>query len=239
MSSPDPLSYLNTIISKDFEAQRHRGAAKGPSEPLVVTVSRDYGAGGEEIAKKLAECLGTPMYDQEILERVAERAKIESYFFKPHDENVSAGVTTFLYSLLTGTTGDMQTYRRHLYDVILDLAKHDGLLIGRGAHLILRGKKCFRLRIVGSPKVCAERVAKELSIPLTEAEQKVIEINDKRHKSIQNLFGDSFEHASLEFAQNFDLVLNTDHIAPERALPVVLMALRQAGFNLNKSTPAS
>jgi cytidylate kinase len=234
MSSPDPLSYLKAIIAKDFEAQRHKGAAQASAEPIVITVSRDYGAGGEEVAEKLADCLGIPVYDQEILDRVAERAKVNSLYFKPHDENVSAGISTFLYSLLAGATADMQTYRRALYDVVLNLAKQNCLLIGRGAHLILRGKRCFRLRIVGSENVCAERAAAELALPLHEAAQRVDEINGKRHKSIQNLFGDSFANASLEYATNFDLVINTDHIAPDGVLPIVLMALRQAGFNLNK-----
>jgi cytidylate kinase len=233
MSFLDPLSYLKALIAKDFESPRHQNISKG-EETLVITVSRDYGAGGEEIARELAGCLGIPIYDQEILDMIAERAKINSFYFKPHDENVSAGISTFIYSLLGGTGGDLTTYRRYLYDVMLDLAKQDCLLMGRGAHLILQEKKCFRLRIVGSHFICAERIARELSISLSEAKQNVREINDKRHKSILQLFSDNFAYPSLEHTTNFDLILNTDHIPPHGALPIILMALQQAGFNLNK-----
>lgn len=235
MSAQDPYTFLKTLIAKDFEADLHARATL-PRPPLVVTLSRDYGALGETIAEKLAACLGIPLYDRAILERVAERAKIDAFKLEAQDENIAAGVSTFLYSLLTGTAGELHTYRRHLYDTILELAEHDALLVGRGAHLILSGRKVFRLRIVGSKLVCARRIADDNGMSLLEAERKVYEINTKRHKSIQSLFGDSFEHGSLEYAKNFDLVINTDHISADSAVHIALLALHQAGFDLRQPT---
>lgn len=234
MSTPDPHTFLKAILAKDFGTQDARHVNGQPHDPLLITLSRDYGARGEAIAEQLASCLAIPLYDQEILERVAKQAKIDAFKFKPQDETVSAGVSTFLYSLLTGTAGEMRTYRRQLYATVLELAKQDCLLVGRGAHLILSGRKVFRVRIVGSKLVCAKRVAEEQGIPQLEAERKVYEVNTKRHKSILSLYGDSFEHCSLEHAQNFDLVINTDHISAGGAVSLVLLALRQAGFDLRQ-----
>jgi len=235
MASTDPYTFLKTLIAKD-EAEAYARKREAHT-PLVVTLSRDYGARGEAIAAKLGECLGIPVYDREILERAAEKVKVEAFKLESHDENVEAGVSTFLYSLLTGTGGEMQTYRRGLYEAVLGLAKQDCVMVGRGAHLILAGRKVFRVRIVGSKVVCAGRVAAETGMSLEEAKHKVYEINNKRHKSIQNLFEDCFEHCSLEFAKNFDLIINTDHIAPENAAPIILLAMQQAGFDLRKIPP--
>jgi len=231
MPTSDPLVYLQTLLTKDFEKPRPV-KDKQDHEPLIITISRDYGALGEIIAQKLADCLGIPVYDQEILDMVAKRTKVDKFYLKQHDEQGDAGITTFLYSLVSGSTATMQSYRRALYDVILDLARKDCILIGRGAHLILTGRKVFRVRIVGSRLVCAQRIAEESKTPLLEAEQKVYEINNKRHKSITNLFSESFEHCSLEFAKNFDLIINTDHIPAEGAMPLILLAMQQAGFDL-------
>ncbi|HUL11097.1 MAG TPA: cytidylate kinase-like family protein [Methylococcaceae bacterium] len=232
----DPLIYLQTLLSKDYvSAQYAKSRKKKEHEPLVITLSRDYGALGETIAKQLAECLGIPVYDQEILEMVAKRAKTDKFYLQAHDEQAGAGVTTFLYSLLSGSTTTLESYRRHLYETVLDIARKDCLIIGRGAHLILSAKKVFRVRIVGSEPVCANRIATELSIPLREAEQRVNEINSKRHKSVMNLYSDSFEHCSLEVAKNFDLIINTDHIPAEGAMPVILMAMQQSGFDLSEA----
>jgi cytidylate kinase len=235
MSCTDPYTFLKTLIARD-EAEAYARTRK-TRPPLVVTLSRDYAANGELIAEKLGECLGIPVYDREILDRVARKAGVDTFKLEAQDEGTAGGVSTFLYSLLTGTAGDMQTYRRALYETVLELAQKDGLLVGRGAHLILAGKKVFRVRIVGSKIVCAKRLAEETGLPLPEAERKVYEINTKRHKSIQNLFGDSFEHCSLEFAKNFDLVINTDHIAAEDAVPIILLGMQKAGFDL-RTAPA-
>jgi len=232
----DPLAYLQTLLSKDFvSAQYAKNHEKKERQPLVITLSRDYGALGETIAKQLAECLGIPVYDQEMLELVSQRAKTDKFYFQHHDEQVDAGITSFLYSLVSGSPATLNSYRRHLYEAVLDVARKDCLIIGRGAHLILSGKKVFRVRIVGTKVVCAQRIAEELNIPINEAEQTVFEINDKRHKSIMNLFSEHFKHCSLEHATNFDLVINTDHIPADGAMPVILMAMQQSGFDLTGS----
>ncbi|MDD5035107.1 MAG: cytidylate kinase-like family protein [Methylococcaceae bacterium] len=232
MPSQDPLSYLQALLARDFECHRQHPHLQEIRAPLVITISRDYGAQGETIARRLSECLGIPVYDREILDRVAQRAKADKFHFQAHDEQVSAGFSTFLYSLVSGTSATLADYRRHLYEVVTDIARQDCILIGRGAHLILTGKKIFRVRVVASKLVCASRIAEEFNIPLLEAEQKVYEVNNKRHKSILELYGASFEHCSLEHAKNFDLVINTDNIPAESAMAVILFAMREACFEL-------
>ena len=241
MTTADPLSYLQTLLSRDFDSERYAHSRKPPAiaEPLIITLSRDYGAMGEEIARQLAQCLGIPVYDREILEKVAHQAKTDKFFFEPHDEQVAASLSSFLYSLISGSTATLADYRRHLYNVVLDLARKDCLIVGRGAHLILTGKKVFRVRIVGSKRVCAQRIAEASKISMLEAEHKVFEINNKRHQSVLNLYSENFEHCSLELAKNFDLVINTDHIPAEAAMPVIVLAMQQAGFDLRRSKQPS
>lgn len=234
MHKSDPLTFLQTLLTKDYEVEKYAAGRKKPQErePLVITLSRDFGALGEEIAKRLAECLGIPLYDQEILDLVAKHAKTDKFHYQRHDEQVNASVTTFLYSLVSGTTATLENYRRYLYDVVLQLARNDCVIVGRGAHLILSDRRVFRVRVVGSRQVCAERIAAEQGVSLAEAQNKVLDINVMRHKSIASLFSDHFEHCSLEHATNFDLVINTDHIPAEGAMPVILLALQQAGYNI-------
>ncbi len=235
MPTQDPLNYLQTLLAKDFASHpslhpKSREGKAGERLPLVITVSRDYGALGEDIARRLSRCLGIPVYDQEILDQVAKRAKTDRFYFQAHDEQGGAGLTAFLYSLVKGSSATLQDYRRYLYEVVADFARRDCIIIGRGAHLILANKKVFRIRVVGSKLVCAARVAEELSIPLLQAEQKVYEINHKRRQSVIDLYGGSIEDCAPEHAKNFDLVINTDHIPAEGAMGVILLAMREAGF---------
>lgn len=228
MLHADPYDFIKAILTHDTHVERKH--LKEKNNQLVITLSRDYGAEGEKIAEKLHECLGVPIHQNEILDKVAQKAKVDKFLFEQHDENVAGGISSFIHSLIHGTATDMQTYRRALYDVVLELARHSGIIVGRGGHFILSGQKIFRLRIVGSQKNCAERVAAELNIGLDVAERKVADINHKRATSIKALFADRFPSADLNNAANFDLIINTDHISAEAAVPIILLALRQAGF---------
>lgn len=240
MAPHDPLAYLQAILAKDFEAHRYQvGKSKvQPSHPLVITISRDYGALGEQIAQELSSCLGIPVYDKEILDHVAKQSKTDKFFVQHHDEQTHAGISTFVHSLISGNTATLQGYRRALYDVVLDLARHGCIIVGRGAHLILRDKHAFRVRIVGSTSVCADRVAAELGISPQAAESKVQEINVTRHKSIQALYGEQFQSATLEHAAHFDLIVNTDRIDVQGVVLVIVMGLEQAGFDLHNAVKA-
>lgn len=233
MPSNDCLTYLKAILSKDIDALRYQSGKKRPDRPpLVITISRDCGAGGEVIGAELSRYLGIPVYDREILRLIAERSKTTEFHVEPHDEQVTSGLTSFIFGTITGATSHAALYRRYLYEVVTDLSKQDGILMGRGAHLVLRDKRIFRIRIIASPETGAKRVADETDIDLDKAEQRVRETNAQRHQSIQTLFADIDKKCSLENAHNFDLVLNTDHIPPDQAVPVILIALRQAGFNI-------
>lgn len=227
----DPLTYIKAALAKDYaeQYQRQRKASQ-QQDALVITLSRDYGALGEALAQSLAEALGIPVYDREILEHAAKSAKADPHYFLAHDEQTTGGLSGFLYSLVSGNPATLLEYRRHLGEALAGFARQDCILIGRGAHLALAGKKLFRIRVVGSKAVCAQRVAAELDIPLAEAGRKVTETNHKRHKAVVDMYGDLIGRCSLDHADLFDLVINTDHIAIDTARDLVLLALRQSGW---------
>lgn len=232
----DPLCFLQNIITKDFQSEPHRNQESTNDRlPLIITLARDYGALGEEIAHQLSRILAIPCYDQEIQDLLAERAKVDKFEIARFDEQDPDVMSAFLYSLLKGSVASMENYRRYLREVLDDLSANDCLIIGRGAHLMLRSKRIFRLRIVGSRLVCANRIAQEENIAVLEAGYKVFDINNKRHKSIDAMFKDSHINCALEQAKNFDLILNTDYISAEAAIPIILLAIKQFGFDLNLS----
>ena len=66
----------------------------------IITLGRQFGSGGRAVGKKLAEDLGIPYYDKEILSRAAKESGICESLFENHDEKPT---NSFLYSLVMDT----------------------------------------------------------------------------------------------------------------------------------------
>ena len=71
------------------------------SAPLVITISRQYGSGGRDIAMKLSKDLGIPFYDKEIIEMAAQTSSIERSFFENYETDKSNTVLNELASNVT------------------------------------------------------------------------------------------------------------------------------------------
>ena len=65
----------------------------------IITISREFGSGGREIGKLLAEQLNIPFYDKELLEMASKESGICKELFESNDESYT---NSFLYSLVMG-----------------------------------------------------------------------------------------------------------------------------------------
>ena len=66
----------------------------------IITIGRQFGSGGREIGKRLADELEIEFYDKELLSRAAKDSKICKELFETHDEKPT---NSFLYSLVMDT----------------------------------------------------------------------------------------------------------------------------------------
>ena len=69
-------------------------------ENLIITIAREYGSNGRVIGRRLAEELGIPFYDKELILRCVKDSGIAEELFK---EVENQNVNSFLFSLATGT----------------------------------------------------------------------------------------------------------------------------------------
>ena len=66
----------------------------------IITIGRQYGSGGREIAKMVAEKYGIPYYDKELLTRAAKESGFCEEMLASHDERPT---NSFLYNLVMDT----------------------------------------------------------------------------------------------------------------------------------------
>lgn len=189
------------------------GKTGGGGRKPVVCISRDYGAGGDEIAARLAAALGVGHYDSAILNKICERTHADPQAMKLIDEGASKARDMWLYSLVTGQDISTDTYKRHLVNVVLTLSRLGGVIVGRGAHIILANTGALRLRITGSSDACAKRAAAAEGLGFEAAKKRVDTINHERGKFVWDTF-----HMRLNDPHTFDMTLNTDYLGDEAAL---------------------
>ena len=107
----------------------------------VITISREFGSGGRTIGKKVAEKLGIPCYDAEIIEKMAKETGFAPAYVKEAGEYAPGSFLSSAFSnRMFGPTNEDILWE-HQYKVITELAeKGPCVIVGRCADYILRDK---------------------------------------------------------------------------------------------------
>ena len=121
-------------------------------------------------------------------------------------------------------------YHKALVTVILGIGRTGGVIMGRGANLVLTGQPVFRLRIVGSLDACTARVAKRDSIDRSVARQQVLDSDAGRAQFIRTLFGHEPEEPSA-----YDLTINSDHFGKKAMMELTLQAIKAGDFGFKRA----
>ena len=107
----------------------------------IITISREFGSGGRTIGRKVAEKLGIPCYDAELIQKIAQESGFDADYIREAREYTPGG---FLSSALSnrsfGPTNEDYLWKIQ-YNVISDLAeKGSCVIVGRCADYILKDK---------------------------------------------------------------------------------------------------
>ena len=102
----------------------------------IITISREYGSGGKEVAQKLGELLNIPVYDREIISLAAQQSGTDEYAF----EQLDSGMSSPMYSLsmLDVHNSNDQLFIAQSQAIRKLAAKGSCIFVGRCADYVLR-----------------------------------------------------------------------------------------------------
>ncbi|MBF0370057.1 MAG: cytidylate kinase-like family protein [Magnetococcales bacterium] len=230
MKNDDALDKVQALIkSIGFQGSRTNGKREIASCGPVVTIARDFGAGGNAAGRILAGKIGVPCLDQELLDQIVERMKTDKKLMRRFDERLPQSfLEDWLYTMVTKGAPNRSVYHQRLIHLIQGVADMGGVILGRGAHLILDNRKnVFRMRITGSVEVCAKRIADREGVDLEKAKRMITQINQERMAFVRGLF----KHFPSTKTY-YDLVLNSDGLTPDQITEVALFTMKQMGFHV-------
>jgi cytidylate kinase len=223
---------IEALIGVEMAQERKAAEEKARASrkaTYVVTVSRGYGSLGRQVAQALADRLGVRACDRSILEEVASRADVDLELVKKLDENLDHSMVEPWKAFFRSTSFGEERYLHHLVRVVMNISKKGGVIVGRGAHLILGPDRAFRVRVIGSLDRCAERVAKREQVDLETAKERVKTINRQRAEYLQKLYG-----VDIRECGDYDLVINSDRFTLEQMVDLILNGMQMAGYAITE-----
>ncbi len=190
-------------------------------EKVIVTIGRQFGSGGSEIGKKLADSLHIAYYNKELIQLAAKESGICPELFEKADEKTSGGL---LQAFAMGFSMNGALYQPNDYftdatlfqvqsDVIRKIAaKHACVIVGRCADYILKDNPhCTSVFIHSSEEDRIQRITGKNPVTEKEALEQMRK-TDKTRASYYNYYTDKTWGAAMSYHLCLNSsVIGTDH----------------------------
>jgi cytidylate kinase len=185
---------------------------------MLITLSRQYSTNGIVIAQMVADRLGIPLYDHELVEEIARRLQVNPVTVDHLYETMSKPMDALLLEWRSSV--GPETYTRYLTEAIHYIAgKGDAVLLGRGANFALSQDVALRVRIVAPFELRVAIFRAGSPVSETEARHLVAERDHERIAFVKRVF-----HHAVDDPHFYDMVLNLGCMTLETATELVVHA---------------
>ena len=184
----------------------------------VITISREFGSGGRTIGRKVAEKLGIPCYDAEIIEKIAEESGYCGDYIRKEGEGASDRWLSNLFSNRAMGPTNQDTIWVIQSRIIRELAeKRPCVIVGRCADYVLRGQAdLLNVFIHADPQKRDERIVREYgerdASPLERIREK-----DRRRAAYHRFYTD----LKWGHAQNYHLCLDSGVLGIDKCADLI------------------
>lgn len=171
----------------------------------IIALGREFGSGGHEIAEKLSERLGIPMYDRNMLDSLAAENNIEAEKLHKFDER------NRFHGLTRTARGVSSSPQEHVAEIQFEFIKKKAfegesfIIVGRCGETVLKGHPgLVTVFVRGDKDAKAERVSNLYNISKEEAVAKMIR-HDKHRKAYHN----HYSRIKWGDSRGYDLLINS------------------------------
>ena len=198
-------------------------------EKKIITISREFGSGGRTIGRRVAEELGIPFYDKELVEQIALESGFAPKFIEENGEH-SPGLSRLSYAFAPqGVPGVMNglSTADFLWNiqcgVILQLAeKGPCVIVGRNADYILKDRPdVMDVYIHAETPFKAERIVRLYGETEKSPEQRLAEKDKRRRVNYQHYTGRTWGAA-----QNYEMCLCSSMLGIDQCVKIIVEAVK-------------
>lgn len=214
----------------------------------IITISREFGSGGQVIGRQVAQELGYDFYDKELIDLTAQESGLSPDFIEKNEQNLSSA---WIYNLLVGTsyagvsTGAVGGHSVASHSPVIPLAdqvfnaqrktilslakKSPCVIVGRCADYILSTseeidqKELLNIFVYADLDDKVRRAIDQYDVPEKEAKKFILQANKRRanhyNTFTENIWGDR---------KNYDLLINSSTLGLEESAKMIVEFIKKA-----------
>jgi cytidylate kinase len=195
---------------------------------FCITISREPGSGGSEVARRLAADLGMDLIGAQIIHKVAEQAGVSDKVVASLDEKEVTRRDSWIDSMFRTRHIWPDEYLLHLTKVVGTIGKQGNtVIVGRGAQFILPPQETFRVRLIAPREIRIRNVMRDSNTGFEDSERYVYKTEADR-----NAFHRKYFNVEWANADHYDLVINTGYMGIDGAVAGI-----EAAFSVWKNLP--
>jgi cytidylate kinase len=218
----ESLALLNRYLEwQDYPERDKRSAQEAATgAPITIAVSRQAGSGGLEIARAVGLKLGWPVYDHELLDRIAEEKGLNKRLVEYLDERCPGWLEQAIRSFANTEASPEGSYLRGLMTLLTSLSKAGHcVIVGRGAAQALPPETTLSVRVVAPRADRITAVQKRAQLSAADAERWVDSHDRERLRFVERYFCPTANDPVF-----YDLVLNTRRISVDECAALIVQA---------------
>ena len=198
-------------------------------ENYIITIARDYGSGGKQIATRLAKTLGIQFYDRELIRKASDQTGINEALFNLVDETYKKKPFQ-KYTTREILRPDSNDYlsQENLFNIQAEVIRQiaesgqPAVILGRCAHYILKDRpNVVKVYIHADHDKCMENIKALNGVNDAEAEALIRKFDTERAE-----YHRYFTNRDKSDVRNYDICLNTSKVDVDKCVQIIISYLK-------------
>lgn len=192
----------------------------------IITISREFGSGGRELGKRLADYLDYDYYDSEIISAVAKKSGLDAAYVENtlsnhgwKDQTITFRNTFYAPGYLQSAKIGLLVEQKKVLEEIAGMGK-DCIIVGRNADVILQSYHPFNVFVCASKEAklqrCLERASADEKLTERELLRKMKQIDSVRAQTREIMSGSAWGQRDA-----YHLTVNTTEWEIKELVPAV------------------
>lgn len=196
-----------------------------PGDRIIVTIDREYGSGGHEVGKRLAERLGVKFVDEELISRAAAVTGYHEDYIRSNDERAPEYSVPSLFSGFDNfQASPFARIQEEEFRIIREIASEDScVIVGRAADYILSSKRHVSIFLFAPLE---DRIKRKLkvteSVPDVEYDEYSMEKHVKQMDKQRRKYYEFYTDNKWGGRDVYDLLINTSRAGIEGAVDIIV-----------------